>query len=95
MLATLSAICAAVIATRAFQEMRASVMLAPQLDFAAEELVTFPGPGTRDVRGNGHEAAWRDNPSAVTRWWSDLPSARQGNTTSDDDDGPRCETKFA
>jgi hypothetical protein len=67
-------------------------MLAPQLDFATEEFVTFSGPGTRDVRGSGHEAMpWRDNPSVVTRWWAELPSFRNASNSDDDGDGPRCE----
>jgi hypothetical protein len=89
-LATISSLSAAVLAMQALQEIRASVMLAPQLDFATEEFVTFSGPGTRAVRGSGHDATWRDNPSAVSRWWSELPSLRQ-TSNSEEDDGLRCE----
>jgi hypothetical protein len=100
-LATMSSLSAAVLATQGFQDIRDSVLLAPTLDFAPDLTtglhgnVVLPGAGTRTVCANGHEPTLRDNPSVVTRWLTELPPMRQCETTDDEDDGPRCEQNTA
>ena len=94
-LATMSSLSAAVLATQGFQDIRDSVLLAPTLDFALEPVLVLPGAGTRTVCANGHEPTLRDNPSVVTRWLTELPPMRQCETTDDEDDGPRCEQNMA